>query len=149
MLVHFPKDLSHRKAIYYMKKKYNSIFLCQKRQPNFLYCSRKKKFFLQFPFTPSLPSLELYSFGDGDGIATLSGSETLKYKEKNKVQRSFIAQPPTSLLFLSGDPLLSLASPLWVLASWLPTSSVSVLSDPSPQHCGVRCNNRWAKMSSR
>lgn len=143
MLVHFPKDLSRRKAIYYMKKKYNSTFLCQKRQPNFLCCSRKKMVFLQFPFTPSLPSLELHSFGDGDGIATLSGSEALKYKEV------LLHNPPTSLLFLSGDPLLSLASALWVLASWLPTSSVSVLSDPSPQHCGVHCNNRWAKMSSR
>lgn len=98
--------------------------------------------FLQFPFTPSLPSLELDPFGDGDGIATFSGSETLKYKEV------LLCNPPASLLFLSGDPLLSLASPLWVLASWLPTSSVSVLSDPSPQHCGVHSNNRWAKMSS-
>lgn len=143
MLVHFPKDLSHREAIYYMKKKYNSTFLCQKRQPNFLYCSRKKMIFLQFPFTPSLPSLELYSFGDGDGIATFSGSETLKYKEV------LLHNPPASILFLSGDPLLSLVSPLWVLASWLPTFSVSVMSDPSPKHCGVHCNNRGAKMNSR
>lgn len=73
MLAHFPKDLSNRKAIYYMKKKYNSAFLCQKRQPEFLYCSRKKKIFLQFPFTPSLPRLDF--FGDRNGIATVSGSE--------------------------------------------------------------------------
>lgn len=143
MLVHFPKDLSHREAIYYMKKKYNSTFLCQKRQPIFFFILFWEENDLSaISIYSFLPSLELDSFGDGDGIATFSGSETLKYKQV------LLCNPPASLLFLSGDPLLSLASRLWVLASWLPTSSVSLLSDPSPQHCGVHSNNRWAKMSS-
>lgn len=34
--------------------------------------------FLQLPFTPSLPSLGLYSFGDGWDIATFSESEATK-----------------------------------------------------------------------
>lgn len=77
MLVHFPKDLSHRKAIYYAKKEIycNSTFLCQKRQPDFYIVPGRKAIFLQFPFTPSFPSLGPYSFGDGNDIATFSESE--------------------------------------------------------------------------
>lgn len=37
--------------------------------------------FLHFPFSPSLPSLGLYSFGDGNDIVTFSGHEALMYEK--------------------------------------------------------------------
>lgn len=143
MLAHFPKDLSHRKAIFYMKKKYNSMFLCQKRLPKFLYCSGKKMTFAISIYS-SLPNLGLYSFGDGNSIATFSWSES-----SNKVQRSFIPQTP-NLLLVSQFRLIVVFSSSALGFGFLITYIIcfSVLSDPSPQHCGIHYQNMWAKMSS-
>ena len=121
-----------------MKKKYNSTFLCQKRQPEFLYCSRKKKSFCNFHLLLPYPDLTLLEIE-----MVLQQFQEVSFKVQ-----SFIAQKPSL-------PPLSQLKPVVVFSfsalsfGFLVTYIIcfSVLSDPS-QHCGIHCNNMWDRMSS-
>ena len=127
MLAHFPKDLSSRKAIYYMKKIYIiQHFSARKGSQNFYIVPETKRSFCNFHLLLPYPDLALLEIE-----RVLQQFQEVSFK----AQRSFIAQKPSL-------PPLSQLKPAVVFSfsafhfGFLVTYIIcfSVLSDPSPQH---------------
>ena len=142
MLVHFPKDLSHRKAIYYMKKKYTVIQHFSARKGS--------QIFILFREENDLSAISIYSF--------LTKPRTLPFwrwkwycdifrEWSFKVQRSLIAQTTSFPPFSQMRSIVVCSFSTFRFGFSVPTSSVSLSCLTLPHTLVfiiITCGPKWA-----